>query len=642
MGRKRAAVLLGARWRRGHAPGWVSSTPAPPLTPGPVPGLAAAKPGAPSGTWSGQGPVPPGAPWPAARRRGPSASACTGHLLAPAPARFVLSGHVAAPKRRQANPVGGALIIGWCLVIIWQLPALAGAGPGARWLSVDIGAEQTAPTDDIRAPSTRCGSRAGAPVDTLSGCASGNKSDGRDDGGAPRYSSAAPARGAASPELATGATGAGRRRPGAEFSRKRAIGGGACTWLRASESAETLERNQDARLATDVAPDTGAVRAGQQRADTFAGAGAGAGASAAGPAANQPTRGKRERFAAGRARRANGPGAPSSAPSGARGTPSAPTTGERVHEKQLAGGGPNLAGGQPPVLDEEEMSEQLVELLAQFYAHLQRVNDQVEAFRQQIELNSQLSAPGAGPDNETSARRLAEERDNKNKPHKYSNKSQAPPRTDDNGPQRPAGQLLAEWAGRAAAATKPKWRTNNKFSTNKQQLIEQQLARLKMQLGADEESLLKWLRQRQDKFSLLKNVSFELIHERPNRTINVCIDGPKILVLPNVSDILYCYTREQWIDKLWSDLRLSAFHYPIIILNILIFLFGTTGNIFVCLSVKRNLQLRSVTNYFIVNLAFADFLVILICLPATVVWDLSLTWFFDTIPCKLIMFLQVS
>lgn len=163
-----------------------------------------------------------------------------------------------------------------------------------------------------------------------------------------------------------------------------------------------------------------------------------------------------------------------------------------------------------------------------------------------------------------------------------------------------------------------------------------------MKQSADEESLLKWLRNRQEKFSSLKNASFELLTEHPNKTINVCLDGPKILVVPNVSEILYCYTRDQWIEKLWSDLRLSAFHYPIIVLNILIFLFGTTGNIFVCLSVYRNHQLRNVTNYFIVNLAFADFLVILICLPATVVWDLSLTWFFGTIPCKLVMFLQVS
>lgn len=225
--------------------------------------------------------------------------------------------------------------------------------------------------------------------------------------------------------------------------------------------------------------------------------------------------------------------------------------------------------------------EQLVELLAQFYAHLQRLNDQVELIKALDLSKSPTRGRLKGPNNKTSSK-------------------------------------------------------TTKTNSNKQEEF------IMMQLGADEDSLLRWLRARQEKFSSLKNVTFELINERPNKTINVCLDGPKILVLPNVTDILYCYTADQWLQKLWFDLRLSSFHYPIIILNILIFLFGTTGNIFVCLSVKRNYQLRSVTNYFIVNLAFADFLVILICLPATVVWDLSLTWFFDTIPCKLIMYLQVS
>lgn len=165
---------------------------------------------------------------------------------------------------------------------------------------------------------------------------------------------------------------------------------------------------------------------------------------------------------------------------------------------------------------------------------------------------------------------------------------------------------------------------------------------LKLKMGADEESLLRWLRDKQSNFESLKSSKFELLSEVPNRSIIVCQDGPKILVLPNVSDILHCYTRDQWIERLWQDLKLLPIHYPIIFLNVLIFLFGATGNVFVCLSVYRNHQLRNVTNYFIVNLAFADLLVILICLPATVVWDLSLTWFFGTLACKSIMFLQVS
>jgi len=52
--------------------------------------------------------------------------------------------------------------------------------------------------------------------------------------------------------------------------------------------------------------------------------------------------------------------------------------------------------------------------------------------------------------------------------------------------------------------------------------------------------------------------------------------------------------------------------------------------------------MRTVTNYFIVNLAVADFLVILICLPPTVVWDVTETWFMGTIACKMVLYFQVS
>lgn len=177
---------------------------------------------------------------------------------------------------------------------------------------------------------------------------------------------------------------------------------------------------------------------------------------------------------------------------------------------------------------------------------------------------------------------------------------------------------------------------------NHSQASKQDHLRLEKAMGADQESLLKWLRDKQSNFSSLKSTKFELLSEVPNRSIIVCQDGPKILVLPNVSDIVHCYTRDQWIERLWLDIKLLPVHYPIIVLSALIFFFGTTGNVFVCLSVYRNHQLRNVTNYFIVNLAVADLLVILICLPATVIWDVSLTWFFGTIGCKLIMFLQVS
>lgn len=51
--------------------------------------------------------------------------------------------------------------------------------------------------------------------------------------------------------------------------------------------------------------------------------------------------------------------------------------------------------------------------------------------------------------------------------------------------------------------------------------------------------------------------------------------------------------------------------------------------------------MRTVTNYFIVNLSFADVLVTIICLPASLVVDITETWFFGKTLCKVVPYLQV-
>lgn len=80
----------------------------------------------------------------------------------------------------------------------------------------------------------------------------------------------------------------------------------------------------------------------------------------------------------------------------------------------------------------------------------------------------------------------------------------------------------------------------------------------------------------------------------------------------------------------------------LVFLHLSVFVTGLVGNSLVCLSVYRNKSLQTITNYYIVNLAVADFLVILICLPPTVYWDLTLTWNFGLVLCKLVPYLQVS
>lgn len=62
----------------------------------------------------------------------------------------------------------------------------------------------------------------------------------------------------------------------------------------------------------------------------------------------------------------------------------------------------------------------------------------------------------------------------------------------------------------------------------------------------------------------------------------------------------------------------------------------------VCLAVWRNHHMRTVTNYFIVNLSLADVLVTAICLPASLLVDITESWLFGRALCKVIPYLQVS
>lgn len=54
----------------------------------------------------------------------------------------------------------------------------------------------------------------------------------------------------------------------------------------------------------------------------------------------------------------------------------------------------------------------------------------------------------------------------------------------------------------------------------------------------------------------------------------------------------------------------------------IVFIVGIVGNSFVVAIVCKSPRMRTVTNYFIVNLAFADILVLLFCLPATLIGNL--------------------
>ena len=61
----------------------------------------------------------------------------------------------------------------------------------------------------------------------------------------------------------------------------------------------------------------------------------------------------------------------------------------------------------------------------------------------------------------------------------------------------------------------------------------------------------------------------------------------------------------------------------------------------VIIAVTTTKSMQSVTNIFIVNLATADLLVMLFCAPPSVIWDVTNTWIFGSLMCRIIGYIQV-
>jgi len=102
----------------------------------------------------------------------------------------------------------------------------------------------------------------------------------------------------------------------------------------------------------------------------------------------------------------------------------------------------------------------------------------------------------------------------------------------------------------------------------------------------------------------------------------------------------YCISDDQYITMIEEHIFPSPYEWLLVCLHSVAFFCGLVGNALVCVAVYRNHSMRTVTNYFIVNLAVADFLVILVCLPPTVVWDITETWFLGSLLCKVILYIQ--
>ncbi|GBP78612.1 Orexin receptor type 2 [Eumeta japonica] len=108
-----------------------------------------------------------------------------------------------------------------------------------------------------------------------------------------------------------------------------------------------------------------------------------------------------------------------------------------------------------------------------------------------------------------------------------------------------------------------------------------------------------------------------------------------------VGAIEFCnMTRDEYVSMLNNYIYPQPYEWVLIGTHSIVFVIGLIGNALVCIAVYRNHSMRTVTNYFIVNLAAADFMVILFCLPPTVLWDVTETWFLGNSLCKILLYFQ--
>lgn len=104
-----------------------------------------------------------------------------------------------------------------------------------------------------------------------------------------------------------------------------------------------------------------------------------------------------------------------------------------------------------------------------------------------------------------------------------------------------------------------------------------------------------------------------------------------------------CYASdEELLRNIEEYLQPSVTEWIFLAFYLVCFVVGLGGNALVVWAVCRNSHLRSTTNVLLTNLALADFLAVLVCMPpnfAQTIWE---TWFLGRTLCKLVEYYQVG
>ncbi|CAH1992640.1 unnamed protein product [Acanthoscelides obtectus] len=91
-----------------------------------------------------------------------------------------------------------------------------------------------------------------------------------------------------------------------------------------------------------------------------------------------------------------------------------------------------------------------------------------------------------------------------------------------------------------------------------------------------------------------------------------------------------------------SPLASAYFQTAVYSMYITIFVVALLGNVFVCYTVLSSPRMRTVTNYFIMNLAVGDMLITILCVPFTSVSLVKQYWPFGGFLCPVINYFQVG
>ncbi|XP_006814678.1 QRFP-like peptide receptor [Saccoglossus kowalevskii] len=78
----------------------------------------------------------------------------------------------------------------------------------------------------------------------------------------------------------------------------------------------------------------------------------------------------------------------------------------------------------------------------------------------------------------------------------------------------------------------------------------------------------------------------------------------------------------------------------LMILYTISFLTGLVGNSLVLFTVAKFSHMRTVTNAFLANLAVCDLLVVLLCMPISLGWEIYMHWIYGPVICRLVPFIQ--